>query len=137
MHAFLFIGFLITKSKLVVVIELTLLNYYVYADVCSTLPPLFSFTTCGKDYFNKEMSFVQNRATICNWNNMRNRAVCRSQWPRSLRRWFRPLACWDCGFESRRGAWISVSCECCVLSGRGLCDGPIPCPEESYRVLCV
>jgi hypothetical protein len=21
------------------------------------------------------------------------------------------------------GAWISVSCECCVLSGRGLCDG--------------
>jgi hypothetical protein len=24
-----------------------------------------------------------------------------------------------------------VSCECCVLSGRGLCDGPIPRPEES------
>jgi hypothetical protein len=21
------------------------------------------------------------------------------------------------------GAWISVSCQCCVLSGRGLCDG--------------
>jgi hypothetical protein len=21
---------------------------------------------------------------------------------------------------------LSVSCECCVLSGRGLCDGPIP-----------
>jgi hypothetical protein len=20
------------------------------------------------------------------------------------------------------GAWMSVSCECCVLSGRGLCD---------------
>jgi hypothetical protein len=29
-------------------------------------------------------------------------------------------------------------CECCVLSGRGLCDGPIPRPEESYRVcVCV
>ena len=25
-----------------------------------------------------------------------------------------------------------VCCECCVLSGRGLCDGPIPCLEESY-----
>jgi len=26
----------------------------------------------------------------------------------------------------------------CVLSGRGLCYGPIPCPEESYRVcVCV
>ena len=34
-------------------------------------------------------------------------------------------------------AWISVSCECRVLSGRGLCDGPITCPEESYRVWCV
>jgi hypothetical protein len=34
------------------------------------------------------------------------------------------------------GAWMSVSCECCVLSGRGLCDGLITCPEESYRVWC-
>jgi hypothetical protein len=24
-----------------------------------------------------------------------------------------------------------------VLSGRGLCDGPIPRPEESYRLRCV
>jgi hypothetical protein len=24
-----------------------------------------------------------------------------------------------------------------VLSGRGLCDRLIPCPEESYRVWCV
>jgi hypothetical protein len=29
--------------------------------------------------------------------------------------------------------WMSVSCECCVLSGRGLCDGLIPHPEEFYR----
>jgi len=32
------------------------------------------------------------------------------------------------------GSWMSVSCECCVLSGRGLCIGLITCPEESYRV---
>jgi len=25
-------------------------------------------------------------------------------------------------------------CECCALSGRGLCDGLITCPEESYRL---
>ena len=25
----------------------------------------------------------------------------------------------------------------CVLSGRGLCDGPIPRPEEFYRQWCV
>jgi hypothetical protein len=31
---------------------------------------------------------------------------------------------------------MSVSCEYCVLSGRGLCDELITPPEESYR-LCV
>jgi len=34
-------------------------------------------------------------------------------------------------------AWLSVPCECCVLSGRGLCDRPITSPEESYWVWCV
>jgi hypothetical protein len=33
-------------------------------------------------------------------------------------------------------AQISLSDECCVLSGRGLCDGPIARPEEFYRI-CV
>jgi len=32
------------------------------------------------------------------------------------------------------GIWLSVSCECYVLLGRGLCDGPITRSEESYRV---
>ena len=35
------------------------------------------------------------------------------------------------------GAWMSFSCECCVLSGTGLCVGLITCPEESCRVWCV
>jgi len=26
------------------------------------------------------------------------------------------------------GTWMSVSCECCVLSGGGLCDGPTTGP---------
>jgi hypothetical protein len=30
-----------------------------------------------------------------------------------------------------------VCCECCVLSGRGLCDELITHPEESYRLWCV
>jgi len=30
------------------------------------------------------------------------------------------------------GAWTFVRCECCVLSGRGLCDGVITSPEEFY-----
>jgi len=32
---------------------------------------------------------------------------------------------------------MSVCCECCVLSGRGLCDELITRPEESYRLCCV
>jgi len=35
------------------------------------------------------------------------------------------------------GALMSVCCECCVLSSRGLCDDLITSPEESYRVWCV
>ena len=30
----------------------------------------------------------------------------------------------------------SLSCNCCVLPGSGLCDGLIPCPEESYGCVC-
>ena len=31
---------------------------------------------------------------------------------------------------------MRVSFECCVLSGRGRCDGPISHPEESYTFWC-
>jgi len=34
-------------------------------------------------------------------------------------------------------AWMSVCCQCCVLSGRGLCDELNTRPEESYRLWCV
>jgi hypothetical protein len=29
---------------------------------------------------------------------------------------------------------MDICCECCVLSGRGLCDELITCPEESYQL---
>jgi hypothetical protein len=32
---------------------------------------------------------------------------------------------------------MPVSCECCVLPGRNLRDGPIPFLEDSYRLWCV
>ena len=48
----------------------------------------------------------------------------------------RALACWECGFESRRGQDVYL-CECYVLSGRCLCVGIITRPEESYRMLFV
>ena len=34
-------------------------------------------------------------------------------------------------------AWMFVCPKRCVLSGRGLCDGLITRPEESYRMWCV
>ena len=34
------------------------------------------------------------------------------------------------------GAWISVSCGCCALSVEGVCDRPIPPPEEAYWLWC-
>jgi hypothetical protein len=48
----------------------------------------------------------------------------------------RPSACWDRGFESHPEHGY-LSCTLFVLSGRDLCDGPIPHPEESYRLWCV
>jgi hypothetical protein len=62
--------------------------------------------------------------------------ICRSQWPRGLRR--------RCAAERLLGSWVRIppghgclSCTVLVLSGRGLCYGPISRPEESYRLWCV
>ena len=60
---------------------------------------------------------------------------------------YEPLYTWLCRSPWRRGRSlagivlsnpaggidVSFSCECCVLSGRGLCVGLITRPEESYR----
>jgi len=35
------------------------------------------------------------------------------------------------------GSWMSLCCECCVSSGRGLCDELITLAEESYWLWCV
>ena len=79
---------------------------------------------------------------------------CRSQWPRGLRRRSaaarhthnthnRQTSMPPVGLEPTisgswvlipPGAWMFVCCECCVLSGRGLCDELITSPEESYRL---
>jgi hypothetical protein len=58
------------------------------------------------------------------------------QWRRRLRRRSaaeRLLGSW---VRIPPGAWI-LSCTVFVLSGRGLCDRPIPRPEVSYRLWCV
>jgi hypothetical protein len=52
---------------------------------------------------------------------------------------------WVCGRSLARiagsnpagGMDVCILWVLCVLSGRGLCDRPITCPEESYRMWCV
>jgi hypothetical protein len=62
---------------------------------------------------------------------------CRSQWPRGLRRGSAVARLLGLRVRICQGTWMSVCCDCCVLSGRGLCVGPITRPEESYREWCV
>ena len=62
---------------------------------------------------------------------------CRSQWARGLRRGSYAALLLRLWVRIPRTAWMSISCECCVLSGTGLCDGLIIRPEESYRLCCV
>ena len=63
--------------------------------------------------------------------------TCRSQWPRGLRRRSATVRLLRSWVRIPPGAWMFVCCECCVLSGRGLCDELITRPEESYRLWCV
>ena len=58
----------------------------------------------------------------------------RSLWPRSLRRGSAFARLLGLRVRIPPGLWMSVSCECCVLSRSDLCVELITRPEESYRV---
>ena len=80
---------------------------------------------------------VQQGATIYTLLYFCKLLSCRSQWPRGLRRRSAAVRLLRLWVRIPPGAWIFVCCECCVLSGRGLCDELITSPEESYRLWCV
>ena len=61
---------------------------------------------------------------------------CRSQWPRGLRRSSVAVRLLVLLVRIPPGALMFVSCECCVLSGRGLSVGLIN-PDKFYRVWSV
>ena len=78
--------------------------------------PCFVCTCFLKNSQNILIKFI---STYCNW-------------PRYLRHTSAALTRWDCGFESCRGAWMSVCCECCChvevcVTGRSLVQGILPC----------
>jgi hypothetical protein len=57
---------------------------------------------------------------------------CRSRWSRGPRRGSAAVRLLGLRVGIAAGAWMSVACECCVLSVRGLCVGLITRPEGSY-----
>jgi len=65
---------------------------------------------------------IQNTKSYTTW----------SEWPRGIKRGSAAAGLLEFRARNPRGAWMSVSCACYVLSGRGFCDGLITCPEESY-----
>jgi hypothetical protein len=58
----------------------------------------------------------------------------RSQWPRILRRGSAAVRSLGLRVRIPPGALMFFLCDCCVLSGNGLCAELITSPEESYRV---
>jgi hypothetical protein len=58
----------------------------------------------------------------------------RSQWPRGLKRGFVAACLLGLWVQIPPESWMSVSCECSVVTGRGLFVGLITRPEKSYRV---
>ena len=61
----------------------------------------------------------------------------RSRRPRGIRRRSEAARLLGLWVRIPSETWMSVSCESCVLSCRGLCDGLIIRPEQSYREWCV
>jgi hypothetical protein len=76
---------------------------------------------------NNLLFMFTNNSNVELWN-------CRSQWPRGLRRGSAAACLLVLRVRIPPRAWMSVSCECCVLSGRGLSVGLVTRPEQSYRV---
>jgi hypothetical protein len=105
---------------------------------CHGSPGFPLLTTDNQDYVRHTQNpHVHIYWRLLCWNDWANGYLCRSHWPRVLRRrsaaarlprlWVRIPPC----------SWMSVCCECCVLSGRGLCDEQVTRPDESYRLWCV
>ena len=106
------------------------------AYVClsmTTEEPLLAFSwNIILETITKFWQIISKFAPVTTGNNKG-----RSQWPRGLRRRSAAARLLRLWVRIPPGAWMFDCCECCVLSGRGLCDGLITHPEESYRLWCV
>jgi hypothetical protein len=121
-----------------------------YAD----LYPSVLHTSCVLRIFVCDTSCLSNIRTItCSTCEYVNRTVhilttllvifcfVKSYMPVPVAAWTKALVCGRSLSEivcsNPAGARISVCCECCVLSCRGLWEELIIRPESSYRLWCV
>ena len=76
------------------------------------LPSVVSVTEC-----DREFSTVRRPWPTRGCRAMANKNTTHAPIPVAARsaRCLRPLACWNCGFESRVWGRMSVCCDCCVL----------------------
>ena len=89
--------------------------------VCSA--ELNSFNKWERKATQKRTKLQPHCCNIYTWYDYTSPSGCVEQGgSRMLRMWVWILL----------GAWMSVCCECCVLSVRGLCGAMITRPEESY-----
>jgi hypothetical protein len=85
-----------------------------------------------KQLFSEKKGFVSNTDFGCI-----NAVEGRSQWPRVLRHRSAAASLLRLWVQFPSGAWMFVCWECCVLSGRCLCNELITPPYEYYRLWCV
>jgi len=100
---------------------------------------IVTFTPWGMSnlIFTSFFTYIVCGFTVCLMFVQRNAWSRRFLWPRGLRprsAAARLLRLW---VRIPPETWMFVYCECCVLSGRGLCDELLTRPKESYRLWCV
>jgi hypothetical protein len=99
-------------------------------------PPFISTVIIYQDWINVQQIVMKWNTCFAETNIFISviSGCSRSRWPRGLRLGTPAARLVGLLVRNPPATWMSVSCDCCVLSGRGLCDLPIPLPEEIYRV---
>jgi len=105
-------------------------------SICRSLY-LLSFSLSFVLTFESAAMYVSISRQVCYYLSCSSISGRRSQWPCGLRRRSTAARLLRLWVRIPPWAWMSVCCECCVLSGRGLCDELITRLEESYRLWCV
>ena len=113
--------------------------------LCVTLrarQDIFCFVRQTFHYTGKAVRFFELFSYECRWLTLwkcflpSDYFSSHSQWPRGLRCSSTAAGLLGLCVRNAPSAWVSVSCKRCLLLGRGICDGLIPHPGESYRVWC-